>query len=200
MASEVNLRILSVEDFSLLRVVTTGTLGTPPDDCAATFASRVSPQTAPNSSTGSTPPGRLPRPDDGDALRAAPSKLTRARRRPLKTARSRSGERPQFVPSSTAGQSSGALFRPSLPFSVPRAEAVSGANPNDKVGNGDAARSSGITSHKVRPRRLRSSLAASVRSPSSPTRLASLLQGSGMVVSFRGTSRPRRRYRSSTAS
>jgi hypothetical protein len=40
MASKINRRILSVEDFSLLRVVTTGTLGAPPDDCAATFLFR----------------------------------------------------------------------------------------------------------------------------------------------------------------
>jgi hypothetical protein len=37
-------------------------------------------------------------------------KLLRAQRRPLKTARSRSNERPQFVTCSTSGQSSGALL------------------------------------------------------------------------------------------
>src|SRR5262249_9710984 len=64
----------------------------------------------PQNSSGAPPPGPLPPPGDGGASRAAPWKLVRARRRPLKAARSRSWERPPFVDGSTPGQSSGALL------------------------------------------------------------------------------------------
>jgi hypothetical protein len=83
---------------------------------------------------------------------------------------------------------------------LPWAEAVPGANPSNEVGNCDAARPFGIKSHKLRSSQVRSSLAASVRHSSSPARSAALRHGSGMVVSLRGGSRPKRRYRSSTAS
>ena len=74
------------------------------------------------------------------AFRAAPQILVRAPCRPVKAARSRCRQRPQFGVSSARGQPRGLI--PLGPFLF-NTGAVSGANPSNEVGCIDAARRPG---------------------------------------------------------
>jgi hypothetical protein len=141
----------------------------------------------------------LPRPGDCGALRAAPSELWRAPRRPFKTTRSRSAKRSQLVLGSTRGQSRGRWSSGPLPICSRAPKACRGPIQTTRSGTLTQRGTKGSGSQRLWPRPVRSSLAASVRRSSSPTRSATLRHGSGIVVSWSGTGQPSRRYSSRTA-
>jgi hypothetical protein len=172
MASKVNLWTIPVEDFHLPFVVTTGTEGLLPLRCAATFRSLVSVRdcTQQSSEVKTSVPVAW-----ACWLRRCCCRASETRACPTSAKQNdkiNSGEPSQFGRQLDARAASG------LSFLVPallqgNAGNVSGANQSDEVGNADAARRLGIRLVPVlRVRAPRSSLAASVRSSSSPTRPA----------------------------
>jgi hypothetical protein len=201
MASKINRRIVSVEDISLLPVVTTGTFGTPPDDCAATFLFRCQSGDCTQ---------QLCRVDTTRPLAPARWRRRRLRRaletRAYPTPATQSGEVAlRGAASVRCRLGAGAVLGGVAPDSSrshlkgTRRGRAGGQSKRRGRDHGRGETRSGSTSHTVGSSRPRSSLAASVRSCSSPARPASSRHGSLIVVSWRGGVRPRRRYSSSTA-
>jgi hypothetical protein len=106
---------------------------------AAVSHDGVSHQAAPNNSWGSASPDRLPRPADGGHLAPRPRYSCVPRAGPSKR-RDRAGRRSPFGVSSARGQPRGLI--PPVPL-LPNTGVVPGANQNNEVGSGDAARRPG---------------------------------------------------------
>lgn len=105
---------------------------------AATFATRVSPQAAPNNSLGSKPPDRLPQPGDCGPCAPRPRNCCvphagHSKRRGRAVASGLSSDSARHE-----GGLGGDSRRPARPSA--NAEGVPGANQNVEVGNSDAAR------------------------------------------------------------
>ncbi len=172
MASKVNLWTVPAEDFSLLLVVTTGTEGLQPVRCTATFIPGVSTRLHPTAlGDRSQRALRL-------GLLAAALTLPRSETLACPTSAKQNDKitLQRTVSVRTTARREGSLGASALGSSSAREKRrnVSGANQDDEVGIGDAARRFGIPWVPLRHgRAVRSSLAASVRSLSSPTRPAS---------------------------